>query len=192
MDGEGARLGSRRVFEGRIVRVDLDDVRLPNGVRAELEIIHHRGAAAVVPLDAAGGVRLVRQYRWATRGFLLEVPAGTLEPGESPEECARRETIEEAGMRPGRLEPLGPIWSTPGFTDERIWLYLARDLTPATADLDEDEALEPVTLPFVEAVAMAERGEIADAKSICALLRAAAWLRERGELPEAAGASRAR
>jgi ADP-ribose pyrophosphatase len=183
MSEEAKRCGSRCVYDGRIVRVDLDDVLLPNGVRTELEMIRHRGAAAIVPLDEDGSVHLVRQYRWATRGRLLEVPAGTLESDESPESCAMRETVEEVGRRPGRLEPLGAIWSTPGFTDERIWLFLARELAPAPGMLDEDEAIEPVRLPFTEAVAMAERGGIEDGKSICALLRAAVHLRERGQWP---------
>jgi len=105
------------------------------------------------------------------------VPGGKLDGGEDPRECARRELIEEIGRRPGELVPLGWIWTTPGFTDEKIWLFLARDLTPADAGLEEHEVLSLERLPLAEAVARAARGEIQDAKTVCALLRAAAHLR---------------
>ena len=176
-DGRRAEALSRtRVYDGRVVRVDVERVRLPRGSECELEIIRHSGAAAVVPLTGEGEVVLVRQYRHATGGWLLEVPAGKLDPGESPESCARRETAEETGLAAGELVALGWIWTTPGFTDERIWLYLARDLHPATQDLQGDEELDVVHLPLAEAVAMAADGRLRDGKSICALLRAAAWL----------------
>jgi len=166
------RLGSREVFRGRAVRLDLDTVRLPNGAEVELEMIRHAGAAAVVPLLEDGTVVLVRQVRYATGGWLLEVPAGKLDPGEAPEVCARRETEEETGYRPGRLEPLGWIWTTPGFTDERIWLYLATGLVAARQSLEADEVLSVERMDFAAAVEMAARGDIQDGKTVCALLRA--------------------
>ena len=167
------RLGSRQVYAGRIVDLSVDRVRLPNGNVCELELIRHPGAAAVVPVDASGHAILVRQYRYATDGWLLEVPAGKLDGEEAPESCAAREVEEETGFRPGRLEPLGWIWTTPGFTDEKIWLYLATDLEPSRAALQPDEVLHVERLPLAQAVRMAVEGEIHDAKSVCALLRAA-------------------
>ncbi len=169
----GERLDRREIFDGRVVRLSVDRVRLPNGHVTELEMIRHPGAAAVVPVTADGSVLLVRQYRYATAGWLLEVPAGKLDPGEAPETCAAREVEEETGHRAGRLDALGFIFTTPGFTDERIWLYLARDLTPTRQELQHDEVLTVVRLPLGQAVERALSGDIADGKSVCALLRAA-------------------
>jgi ADP-ribose pyrophosphatase len=173
---QGKTLESRLVHDGKVVRLSVDRVELPNGSVTELEVIRHQGAAAAVPLTADGEVLLVRQYRYATGGWLLEVPAGKLDPGEGPEICARREIEEEVGQRPGRLDALGWIWTTPGFTDEKIWLYLARDLSEGRQDLDSDEVLMTEKVPLVEAVEKVHRGEICDGKSVCALLRAADFL----------------
>ncbi|HVR98624.1 MAG TPA: NUDIX hydrolase [Thermoanaerobaculia bacterium] len=172
----GERLGSREIFRGRTVHLDVDKVRLPNGKEMDLELIHHPGAAAVVPLLDGGDVLMVRQYRYATGGWLLEVPAGKLDPGESPETCAAREVEEETGYRPGDLQPLGWIWTSPGFLDEKIWLFLATGLTPTKQGLGEDEVLSVERLPLREAIDKAARGEIHDGKSVCALLRAAKHL----------------
>jgi ADP-ribose pyrophosphatase len=171
-----SRIERREVFSGRVVRLSIDRVRLPNGRVAELEMIRHPGAAAVVPVDDERRVLLVRQFRYAAGGWLLEVPAGKLDAGEPPEACARREVEEETGFRPGTLVPMGWIWTTPGFTDERIWLYLARDLVPAEQQLQDDEVLTVERLPLDEAVRRAAQGEIRDAKSVCALLRASRFL----------------
>ncbi len=163
----------REVYRGRVVHLVVEEVDLPNGNRVTLEIIHHPGAAAVVPFVTADEVLLVRQYRHAVRGYLLEVPAGKLDPGEAPEACARRETEEEVGYAPGSLARLGVIYTTPGFTDERIHLFTARDLRPGAARLGPDEVLSVVRMPLVEAVRKIESGEIQDGKTICALLMAA-------------------
>jgi ADP-ribose pyrophosphatase len=140
-------------------------------------MIHHRGAAAVVPVDHERNVFLVRQYRHAVGGWLLEIPAGKLDGGEPPKVCAAREIQEEVGRAAGTLTPMGWIWTTPGFTDEKIWLYLATDLRPAEQALEHDEVLTVVRMPLDEAVEMARRGEIADSKSCCALLRTPEFLR---------------
>jgi len=182
---EAKRLGRRQVYDGRIVRLSVDRVLLPNGHETELELIRHRGAAAVVPVDDEGAVWLVRQYRYAASGWLLEVPAGKLDGGEPPEDCARREVVEETGRRVRRLEPLGAIFTTPGFTDERIWLYLATGLEPADQALERHEVLSVVRMPLGEAVELALAGGIEDAKSVCALLRAARRLAEPAPTPPA-------
>jgi ADP-ribose pyrophosphatase len=166
------RIDRRAIFDGRIVKLSVDRVRLPNGRTCELEMVRHPGAAAVVPLDERGRVILVRQYRYASGGWLLEVPAGKLDGDEMPESCARREVEEETGCSPGELIPMGWIWTTPGFTDEKIWLYLARDLTSGKQNLQDDEVLTLERLPLEEALAMASSGEIHDAKTVCALFRA--------------------
>lgn len=176
--GRGERLASREIFRGRSFRLDVDRVRLPNGVEMDFEMIHHPGAAAVVPVLPDGDVLLIRQYRYATGGWLLEAPAGKLNPGEPPEDCARRETEEEIGFRPGRLLPLGWIWSSPGFLDEKIWLYLATDLEKTQQATEHDEVLEVERMPLREAIDKAVRGEIHDTKTACALMRAAHHLDE--------------
>jgi ADP-ribose pyrophosphatase len=169
----------RTVYDGSIVRLDVEDVVLPNGTELRLEIVRHRGAAAVVPVEESGEVILVRQYRHAAReSWLLEVPAGKLDGGEEASACALRELEEEAGVRASRLDPLGWIWTTPGFTDERIWLFLARDLAPVPAAPQADEVLEVVRVPLETARRMALDGSLTDAKTICALLRAWEVLRD--------------
>ena len=179
-DDKTAEVLSRaRAFDGRVVDLWLERVRLPNGAETELEVVRHTGASAVVPLTADGNVVMVRQYRHAAGGWLLEIPAGTLEGGvEAPEACAHRELIEETGLRAGRLEPLGWIWTTPGFTDEKIWLYLATELEKSAQELEPDEALTVVRLPLAAAVERVHSGEIRDGKTICGLLRAVHHLRE--------------
>lgn len=177
---DGKTLERRSIYRGRVVDLSVDRVELPNGRVTELELIRHPGAAAMVPLTAADEVLLVHQYRHATGSWLLEVPAGKLDPGEAPEQCAARELEEEVGYRAERLEPLGWIWTTPGFTDERIWLFLARGLVAGDQDLQRDEVLRVERLAFDEAIDRVHRGEICDGKSVCALLRAAARLRRRG------------
>ena len=139
------QLESRRVYTGRVVRVDVDTVPFPDGSTGELEIIRHPGAAAIVPCasdpqgDPDPTILLIRQYRYAAGGLLWEIPAGTLNPAEDPEACARRELLEEAGVTAARLQRLTSIWTTPGFTDEVIHLYLATGLTAGTPSRERDE-----------------------------------------------------
>ena len=163
---------SREVFNGRVLHLTVDRVRLPNGRESELEVIEHPGASAVVAIDDDVHVLLVNQYRYATGGWVVEIPAGKLDPGEAPETCAHRELEEEVGCRAGSLISLGWIWTTPGFTDEKIWLYLATDLETTQQNLCEHEVLSVERHPFDEACAAAESGEMTDGKTVCALLRA--------------------
>ncbi len=169
---DGEILGKREVFNGKVVRLHVESVRLPNQHVAEMEIVRHSGAAAVVPIDQYGRVLMIRQYRHATGDYLLEIPAGKLDPGEDPAVCACREMEEETGFRPETLSPMGWIWTTPGFSDEKIWLFIATGLTATEQDLQEDEILSIERVPLENAVEMAMREEIRDAKTICALLRA--------------------
>ena len=177
--GQGrARRGLLRreiAYRGTIFDVFHDEVALPNGHRATLELVEHPGAAAVVPFQDADTVLLIRQYRHAARGFIWEVPAGKLE-GEAPRQCAARELAEEVGRRAGRLVELATIWTTPGFTDERIALFAAFELAPVPTRRERDEVIEVVPTPFAEALARVWRGEIDDAKSALALLHAARHL----------------
>jgi ADP-ribose pyrophosphatase len=176
-------LARRTVYEGSpILKLELHDVRLANGVERRFEVIHHPGAAAVVPIHENGDVVLLHQLRYAAdRATLWEIPAGKLEPGgEAPETCARRELEEETGLVAGRLELLVPIWVTPGFCDERIWIYLARDLAKGKLGHEDDEVIDIHRLPFARALEMIARGEITDAKTIAGLACAALRL---GKLP---------
>jgi ADP-ribose pyrophosphatase len=169
------------VYDGDLFQVEVEQARLPNGVETRLELVRHRGAAAVVAVDASREVVLVRQYRHAARqSWLLEIPGGKLDGDEEPSACARRELEEEAGVRASRIDPLGWIWTTPGFTDERIWLFLARELAAVPAAPEHDEVLEVVRLPFDQARRLALDGSLTDAKTICALLRA--WERLSSEI----------
>ena len=173
------KCSSESVYDGRIVKLSLDEVEMPDGKRRRMEMIRHPGAAAIVPIMRRGAQRVVlfvRQYRYATGDWLLEIPAGTLDPGEQPLRCAYREVEEETGYRAAKMETLGSVWTTPGFTDERIELFLASGLEKGEQNLDGDEFLDVVEVPFDEAMTMAEDGTLQDAKSICALFRAAARL----------------
>jgi ADP-ribose pyrophosphatase len=169
----------RDVHRGHVIRVTVDTVTLPNGRTIELDRVHHPGAAAVVAVDADDHVLMVRQFRFATDGMILEVPAGKRDGEEDPERCARRELEEETGHLANTWAPLGFIWTTPGFCDERIWLYLATDLRPAAQALEDDEILTVERIPLADAVAQARSGAMTDGKSVCALLRAAALLEGR-------------
>jgi 8-oxo-dGTP pyrophosphatase MutT (NUDIX family) len=171
---------SRVVYDGKIIRLTLDTVTLPNGSTAELEIMHHPGGAAVVALDAEGRVCLLRQYRHAAGGWLWELPAGKLDNGEAPLLCAQRELEEEAGMRAGDWQSLGKIVSSPGVFTEVIHLYLARTLTAVPTCPEEHEVIEVHWLPWAKAQHLAQAGEIEDAKTLAGLLRAQAFVAKQG------------
>jgi ADP-ribose pyrophosphatase len=160
---------TKEIYKGRVIRVTVEEVVLPNGRSTRLELVRHPGASAVVPLREDGRLLLIHQFRHAVGGYLYEVPAGTLSPGETPEACARREVEEEVGHRPGRLESLGSIVTAPGFCNEVIHLFLAMELVATKQSLDPDEVLRVVEMGFDEAMAKIQDNTIRDAKSIAAL-----------------------
>lgn len=172
MDQE-TTLSSKRAYDGRLLRLRVDEVRLPNGRTTTREIVEHRGAVVILALDKQERVLLVRQYRKPVEKTLLEQPAGTLETGENPEDCAFRELQEETGYRADTLETLTTFYTAPGYSDEHIYLYLATDLHHEVIEAAEDESIEVVMLPLDEAVNLVRQGEICDAKSIAGLLLAA-------------------
>lgn len=165
----------RHVYRGRVLTLNLERVRLPNGRITELEIAHHPGGAVIVAVDADGRTCLLRQFRQAAGGWLDELPAGKLDGGEPPLQCAQRELAEEAGVIARRWDRLGEFYTSPGVLTEVIHAYLARDLTASVARPEEHEVFEARWLPFDEAIALAARGDLQDAKSLIALL----WARER-------------
>ncbi len=181
-DGRGGslstpgRIDSEPIYDGRVVRLSVDTVRFPDGSEGQLEMIRHAGASAVLPFvgglyDRDPDVLLVRQYRYASGGYLYEVPAGLpAGPEESWEECAHRELEEETGMRAATLTPLTHIYTTPGFTDEVIRLFVATDLEPGELSRDPDEFMEVVQVAFSEVLEMVGDGRIVDAKSIATIL----------------------
>jgi ADP-ribose pyrophosphatase len=175
-----ATLERRLIHQGRKIRVRLDRVRLPDGEERTQDVIEHPGAVAIVPVLASGRLVLIRQWRHAVGKWLLEVPAGTLEPDESPADCARREVQEETGYEAGEIEPLATFYTTPGFTDEVMYGFVARDLRPAPAQGDDDEVIETVELDCDEALAMCLDGRIIDGKTIACLLAAERAGRLRG------------
>ena len=166
-------LSTEPVFDGHLLKIYVNTVQLPDGRTALREVIRHPGAVAVVPFDVEGNVLLIRQYRAGIDRDIIEIPAGLLEAGEDPAACAEREMREETGYRPATLESLGGYHVAPGYNDEYIHLYLARDLEPAPLAQDSEEFLELVRLPFDESLAMVERGEINDSKTIIALFKVA-------------------
>jgi ADP-ribose pyrophosphatase len=175
------QLSSRTVYHGRVIGLDVDTVRYPDGSTGELEMIRHPGAAAVVPVasDPRGDnptLLLIKQYRYATGGTLWEIPAGRLAPGEEPADCARRELLEEVGVTAGRVEPLTTIWTTPGFTDERIHLFWAADLKAGVHAREQDEFIEVVPRPLVDVLAAIRAGEVCDGKTVAAVLYMAGFV----------------
>ena len=167
----------QEIYKGRAIHLFVEDVPLPNGKTTRLDIIRHPGASAVVPLLENGDVVLIHQYRYAASGYLYEIPAGKLSPGEAPELCAIRETEEEVGYHVGALKQLTTIFTAAGFCDEQIHLYLGTQLTPCPQRLDEDEVLQVVTMPLDEALKKIEDQIIVDAKSIVALQLAYAHIK---------------
>lgn len=168
-------LSTTRLYSGRILNLDLDTVRFPNDSTGRLEMVRHPGASAVVPFldpasDADPRIVLLRQFRHAAEGYIWEVPAGRLDSGESPETCAARELEEETGMRARRLEHLTTMFTTPGFTDERIHLYLAEGLEQGAEHREIDEFMELHTPRWSEVLRLIGSGEIVDGKTLASLM----------------------
>ena len=168
-DGKARLVRSRRIFEGRIVTLDVDRVVEPSGLEAEREVIRHPGAAVMLAVTDDRNVLFVRQYRYAAAEIMLEVPAGTIDPGEAPDETARRELVEETGYHPTRLEKIAEFFPSPGILAELMHLYLATGLEPRQASPDDDEFLEPVEIPLPEALSLVIGKDVRDAKTIIAL-----------------------
>jgi ADP-ribose pyrophosphatase len=162
---------SDSVYRGRILNLRADQVALANGTTALREVVEHRGAAAIVPL-LEDKIILVRQYRYAASAELLEIPAGTLEQGEAPEICARRELEEETGYRCNKLDKILECFVAPGYSTERIHFYLARKLERSQMNTEEDEHIELEMMPIENAIEKVRNGEIRDAKTVCGLYRA--------------------
>ena len=164
-------LSSQTICEGKIITVKVDEARLPNGVAARREVVEHPGGVCVLALCEDGMVPLVRQFRYPLGDVLLELPAGKLEYGEEPRPAAIRELGEEVGLEPAELIDLGYMHVSPGFCNERIYLYLARELKTVPVHPDEDEFLDIVYLPFETLVERVMSGEITDAKTVAAVLK---------------------
>ena len=175
-------LSSRHIYTGRVISLDVDTVHFPNGNTGDLEMLRHPGASAVLPFldDPASAdphVLLIRQFRHATGGYLWEIPAGLRNSDETPADAARRELREETGYVCAALEPLTTFWTTPGFTDERIDLFLATGLVPGETAREDDEVIELHQIRWSEALRMVRDGTIDDAKSAIAILYAEMWKR---------------
>ncbi|MBL8264918.1 NUDIX hydrolase [Steroidobacter sp.] len=164
------------IYTGRVIQVNVEQVRLPNDHVATLEIVHHPGGAAVVALDAANRVCLVKQYRHAAGGYIWEFPAGKIDNKEPPLQTAQRELEEEAGRRASQWRSLGEYLSSPGFLTEVVYLFFATGLTEVDVQLEAGEVLEAHWLPFEQVLQMAHSGELRDGKSLAALLRASAYV----------------
>ena len=174
------KIDSTRIHTGRVINLDVDRVRFPDGSEGELEMIRHPGASAIVPFlsDPAGDdpqLLLIRQYRYAADGYLYEIPAGRLDAGEDPRACAVRELREETGCSADHVEHLFTMYTTPGFTDEKIHLFMATGLTAGETAREADEFVETVPTPLSRALTMIQAGEIQDAKTALGILYAAGF-----------------
>jgi len=167
---------SDKIYQGRVFGVRCDQVSLPNGKSVELDIVEHPGAVVLVPVDDQSNLWFVRQFRHAGRVELLELPAGSLEPGEPPEACALREVREEIGMAAGHIEKIGEFYMAPGYSTEFLHVYLATDLRPSPLAADDDEFLSVETIPIRQVFEMVEAGQIHDCKTLASLYLARPFL----------------
>jgi len=165
------------IHQGRVFKMMSENITLANGVSIDIDIIRHPGASAIVPLFSRNTVILIKQYRHAIGGYIWEIPAGTLDPNESAPVCAKRELIEETGYAADEWQKLGEITPVPGYSDERIHIFLAMDLAPSEQNLDKDEILDVHKVKFDDAIEMIYQGEIQDSKTICGLFMAMKWLK---------------
>lgn len=173
MENEEIKLNSQVVFNGRIMKVTSDDVKLQNGKITKREVVHHNGGACVLAIDAQGFAYFVKQYRYPFSECLLEIPAGKLEEGEQPGVTAKRELIEECGLSAKKVKSLGVLFPTVAYCTEKIYIYYADEFETVAQHLDEDEFLDIVKIPFDKAVEMVKENLIPDAKTQIAILKAA-------------------
>jgi len=171
MDFTEKTLSSKYVYEGKIIKVRLDEVELPNGKSAKREVTEHSGAVAILPVTDDGSAILVRQFRYAYKEHLLEVPAGKIDPGEDPDTAARRELSEEINRACDELIPMGTMYPAPGAQYEPVYIYLAKGLKECGGEPDEDEFVEPLTIKMDKLIDMVMSGEIRDAKTCIAVLK---------------------
>lgn len=169
-------LHSRVAFQGRLLRLEVDDIRLPNGHESIREVVRHPGGVCVLPLHPDGTVSVVRQFRYPYKEVLTELPAGKLEPGEDPFDAIQRELSEETGYTAGEWHEMGIFYPSPGYTDEVLRLYFARDLKPGAVHPDEDEFLEGRRVPLDELVEQAMSGALRDGKTIALILKVKRFL----------------
>jgi ADP-ribose pyrophosphatase len=174
-------LSSKYVFKGDAVRLRVDDIITVDGRRTTREIVEHGDAVVVVPVDAKNNVLLVSQYRTPLRKKLLEVPAGGIDVGETPEKAVIREMQEETGYKPGKIKRLGGFYSTPGFSNEYLHLYLATDLAPSRLEAEDTAGIEVVRVPITKVLALVRSGKIEDAKSIAGLLLTLEYLKKNSQ-----------
>ena len=165
-------LRSETLLEGRAFKVRRDHLKTPDGHETKFEIVEHAGSVVMLPIDSDGNLLFVRQYRHAAGADLLELPAGTRDEGESYESCAAREMREETGMAARTLEKAGEFFLAPGYSTEFMVVFIARDLTPSPLPTDADEFLQLERIPLGQALQLAERGQVPDAKSLAALFMA--------------------
>ncbi len=169
---------STEIYKGKLFSFVAEDITLPNGVRSKIAMVRHPGSTAIVPMIDDHTVVMIRQYRHPIREYILEIPSGTLEPGESSLNCAKRELEEETGLTAGAFIELAQVYILPAYTDEKIYVYLARDLVPCKQNLDPDEIIEVVTYPLDEVVEMISTSQITDALTILSIHRAWNYIQE--------------
>lgn len=172
------RIDTKDIYEGRLIKVRVDTVKMPNARETSREVVEHAASVVMVPIDDEDNVILVRQYRYAAGLALLEAPAGMVEPSESPGDCAQRELQEEIGYRANSMRPLGGFWSSPGFCTEYMYAFLAKGLVPSKLDADDDESINVEKFPLSAIPRLIRVGEIEDAKTIAALLMVTCLLKD--------------
>lgn len=165
------QIQSKRIYDGKVLKLDVDTVMLENGKTAEREIIRHKGAAAVLAVDEHDEFYLVRQFRYPYAKEMLEIPAGKLDDGETPEECAKRELLEETGLTANKWEYVGGFCPSPGYTDEIVHVFIARELSLGVSNPDEDEFLDVEKYNIIKIDKMIDSGEITDAKTVLAIYK---------------------
>jgi ADP-ribose pyrophosphatase len=170
MENTEKQLESQRIYEGKVVHLRLDTVQLPSGRTAKREVLEHRGAVSILPIMPDGQIAMIRQWRTAAQEILWEIPAGGLEENEPPEECAKRELIEEIGYKTDNLTLLFQCYLAPGYSSEMMWCYMAQDMELVGAQPEEDENIELVIKPLEELLPLIDQGVIRDSKTVGALL----------------------